>query len=207
MCTPTLKYAGKLPSDDRYRAGCAAGEQIFDDSLSLRPTSWANLRTAEITLIKTILIYEPEVRASARGTLRTIPGVDFPLLAPPARPQGERRPLTWLPLHDADAWPSCAVDSALCSSRLLDIKMSIMAFSSTCACVSANFVHVRVALRSASVFRVKARGRPRVALACSACLLDMVATPRGPGTLHVLSMSYELIGDQVAASAELMVSL
>ena len=104
MCTPTLKYAGKLPSDDRSRAGCAAGEQIFDDSLSLRPSSWTNLRTAEITLIKTILIYEPEVRASGRGTLRTIPGVDSPLLAPPARHWGERRPLTWLPVHDADAY-------------------------------------------------------------------------------------------------------
>ena len=116
MRTCTLTNAWNLPSYDRSQACCVAGKQVFVDNLSLRPASWVNLRTAEIVLIKTILIYEPEVRASARGTLRTIPGVDSQLLAPPARPQGERRPLTWLPLHDADAWPSCAVDSALCSS-------------------------------------------------------------------------------------------
>ena len=54
--------------------------------------------------------------------------------------------------------------------------------------------------------RVEALGRLGVALARSARLLGMVATPRGPGTLYALSMSYELLGYKVVASAELMVS-
>ena len=53
------------------------------------------------------------------------------------------------------------------------------------------------------MFRVKALGRPGVAVARSARLLGMVVTSRGPGTLHVLSMSYELSGNSVVSSAEL----
>ena len=65
---------------------------------------------------------------------------------------------------------------------------------------------MRVALRSASACRVKALGRPGVALARSARLFGIVVTPRGPGTLDVLSISYKLLGYKVVASAELMVS-
>ena len=39
MRTPSLNYAWKLPSDARSQACCIAGEQIFDDSLSMRPSS------------------------------------------------------------------------------------------------------------------------------------------------------------------------
>ena len=69
--------------------------------------------------------------------------------------------------------------------------------------MSADFVYVRVALRSASVCRVKALGRPGVALARSARLFGIVVTSRGPGTLHVLSIPYEPSGNEVISSGEL----
>ena len=110
MHTPTHEYAGNLPSFYPSQPSRVAGEQVFDDNCSLRPSSSRKLANAEITLIKTILIYEPEVRARARGAVRTIPRVDSPLLTPPVHPWRERRPLTWLPLHDDGAWPVCAVN-------------------------------------------------------------------------------------------------
>ena len=100
--------------------------------------------------MKTIMIYEPGVRASARRTVRTIPGVDSQLLTPPARPRGERCTPTCLPLHDGDAWLLCAVNSARYAASFLDIKMSINAFAFSCACASADFFCVRVTLRSES---------------------------------------------------------
>ena len=86
MRTPTLNCAGKLPSLYASQAGCIAGEQIFDDCCSLRPSSRCKVASAEITLIQSVLKYESEVRASARGALLPIPGVDSPLLSPPERP-------------------------------------------------------------------------------------------------------------------------
>ena len=174
MRTPTLNYAPKLPLVYPSQACCGAGEQFFDDSFSLRPPSRTNLRTAEIALMETISMYEPEVRASARGTVHTIPKVDSPLLTPPARLQGERCTHTWLPLHDSDPWPSCAVDSAPLSLRFPDIKVSITAFASSCACPSADFSCVPFTLRSESVCRVESHGRPGVTLArfvllCGVC--------------------------------------
>ena len=58
-------------------------------------------------------------------------------------------------------------------------------------------------VRSAGECRVKALGRPGVALSCLAHVFGMVATPRCFDTLHVLSIPYKLIGDNVAVSAEL----
>ena len=110
--TPTHEHAGNLPSFYPSQPSCVADEQVFDDSCSLRPSTSRKLANAEIAFINTILIYEPKVRARARGAVRTIPGVDSPLLTLPAHPCRERHPLTCLPLHDDDAWPSCAVDSA-----------------------------------------------------------------------------------------------
>ena len=46
-----------------------------------------------------------------------------------------------------------------------------------------------------------------VTLARLAGLFGMLITSRGPGTLHVLSTPYELLGNKVAASAELIMSL
>ena len=39
MRTHTLNYASKLPSVYLSQACCSAGEQLFDDSCSLRPSS------------------------------------------------------------------------------------------------------------------------------------------------------------------------
>ena len=105
MRSPTLNYASKLPSVYPSQTCCVAGEQFFADSFILRPSSRCKVAYAEIAVMETILIYEPAVRASARGTVHTIPGVDSQLLTPPARPQGERCTPTLLPLHDSDAWP------------------------------------------------------------------------------------------------------
>ena len=46
-----------------------------------------------------------------------------------------------------------------------------------------------------------------VTLARLAGLFGMLITSRGPGTLHVLSTPYELLGDKRVPSAELMVKL
>ena len=46
-----------------------------------------------------------------------------------------------------------------------------------------------------------------VTLARLAGLFGMLITSRGPGTLHVLSTPYELLGDKRVSSAELMVKL
>ena len=149
-------------------------------------------------------MYAPEVRTSPRGTVHTIPEVDSPLLTPPARPRGERCTPTWLPLHDCDAWPSCAVDSARISWSLLDIKESITAFASSCARPSADFRCVPVTLRSESVCHVKALGRPGVALARLVHLCGVWRHVRCTGALHVLSICYELSGNEVVHLAELM---
>ena len=50
-------------------------------------------------------------------------------------------------------------------------------------------------------------GGPGVALAWLARLFGIVVTPRGLGTLHVLSIPYELLGDTRVPLAELMVKL
>ena len=84
---------------------------------------------------------------------------------------------------------------------------SITTFSLSCARASANFWRAVVALRIESAWRVDWLGRPRVALARLSCLFGIVVTPRGPGTLHVLSIPYELLGDKGISSAELMVRL
>ena len=157
--------------------------------------------------METILMYEPEVRASARGTVHTIPGVDSPLLTPPARLQGERCTHTWLPWHDSDPWPSCAVDSAPLSLRFPDIKESIIAFASSCACPSADFSCVPFTLRSESVCRVESHGRPGVAVARLVPLCGLWQVVIHTGALHVLSTCYELSGNKVVNSAELRVRL
>ena len=90
--TPTHEYAGKLPSVYRSQPSCVAGEQVFDDCCSLRPSTSRKAANAEITLITSILVCEPEVRASTRGALLPIPGVDSPLLRPPEHPQGAAPP-------------------------------------------------------------------------------------------------------------------
>ena len=207
MRTPTLDYASKLPSDDPSQACCIAREQYFDDSFNLRPSSRCKLADDEIALMETILMYAPEVRACALGTVHTIPRVDSPLLTPPARPRGERCTPTWLSLHVSDPWPSCAVDSAILSLRLPDIKESITAFASSCARPSADFCCVPVTLRSESVCRVKALGRPGVALARLVHLCGVWRHVRCTGALHVLSTCYELSGNKVVHSAEVRVSL
>ena len=84
---------------------------------------------------------------------------------------------------------------------------SITTFSCSCARASADFWHAVVALRIESACRVDWLGGPRVALARLSCLFGIVVTPRGPDTLHVLSTPYELLGNKVAASAELIMSL
>ena len=58
MRTPTLDRAGNLPSVHFSQGCCVAGEQIFDDSHSFRPSSLSSVASAEITLKTTILIYE-----------------------------------------------------------------------------------------------------------------------------------------------------
>ena len=87
------------------------------------------------------------------------------------------------------------------------ILESIMSFSSSCACASADIWRTGVALRIESAWRVEALGRAGVALARLAGQCGIVVTPRGPNTLHVLSTPYELLGNKVAASVELMVRL
>ena len=82
-----------------------------------------------------------------------------------------------------------------------------MSFSSSCACASADIWRTGVALRIESAWRVEALGRAGVALARLAGQCGIVVTPRGPNTLHVLSTPYELLGNKVAASVELMVRL
>ena len=99
------------------------------------------------------------------------------------------------------------MDSALSSSSLLDIKMSIVAFSSICACASAELLRAQIVLRSASACRVEWLCRARVALARLAGQYGTVVTPRGPGAMHVLSIHYKLPGNEVVPSAELTVRL
>ena len=62
-------------------------------------------------LFSMILIREPEVRVSARGTLGTIPGVDPPLFLPPARPWGERHRLTLA------AWLTTVLLAVVCGAQ------------------------------------------------------------------------------------------
>ena len=47
-------------------------------------------------------------------------------------------------------------------------------------------------------------GRPHVTLARFPGQYGIVVTPGGPEALHVLSTAYELLGNKVAALAELM---
>ena len=116
-------------------------------------------------LISMILIREPEVRASARGSLVTIPGVDPPLFHPPARPWGERRPLTFTAFLRGAAQLSCAEHSA----RRLSIEFNNLTcgtfFSLSCTRASADFLRPVVALRTESACRVEALSRTGVALA------------------------------------------
>ena len=79
---------------------------------------------------------------------------------------------------------------------------SITAFSLSCARASADFWHAVVALRIESACRVDWLGGPGVALARLAHLYGIVVTPRGPGTLHVLSIPYELSRNNVTAAVE-----
>ena len=78
-----------------------------------------------------------------------------------------------------------------------------MAFSLFCAWPSADISCAVVALRIESACRVEWLSQPGVTLARLAGLFGMLITSRAPGTLHVLSISYELLGDKVAAPAEL----
>ena len=54
-----------------------------------------------------------------------------------------------------------------------------------------------------SACRVESLGRPHVAPARLAGQCGIVVTPRGPGSLHMLSIPYELLGDKGVSSAEL----
>ena len=76
-------------------------------------------------------------------------------------------------------------------------------FSSICAWPSAEFLCAVIALRSESACRVESLGRPHVAPARLADQYGRVVTTRGPGTLHVLSIPYQLLGDKGISSAEL----
>ena len=96
------------------------------------------------------------------------------------------------------------MDSAQISWSLMDIKMSITAFASSCTRPSADFFCVPVALRSESVCRVEALARPGVALARLVLLCGVWRHVRCTGALHVLSICYELSGNNVVHSAELM---
>ena len=60
---------------------------------------------------------------------------------------------------------------------------------------------------SASVCRVEALGRPGVALARLVHLCGVWRHVRCTGALHMLSTCYELSGNKVVPSAELMASL
>ena len=86
-------------------------------------------------------------------------------------------------------------------------KITILPFSLSCACASADFLRPAVALWTESACRVEWLCRPRVTLARLAGLYGVLATSRGPGTQYVLSIPYELLGDKGVASAELMVRL
>ena len=143
------------------------------------------------------------MRASSRGALKPMPGVDSPLLSAPEHPQGAA-PLTCL-AASLRRW--CL--SVVCRGQRaisFDLPMtleSIMSFSSSCACASADIWRTGVALRIESAWRVEALGRAGVALARLAGQCGIVVTPRGPGTLHVLCIPYELLGDKRVPSAEL----
>ena len=79
----------------------------------------------------------------------------------------------------------------------------VVSFSLICAWPSAEFLCAVVALRSESVCRVESLGRPHVAPARLSGQYGIVVTPRGPGSLHVLSIPYELLGAKGVSSAEL----
>ena len=76
-------------------------------------------------------------------------------------------------------------------------------FSSICAWPSLEFLCAVDALRSESACRVESLGRPHVTVARLADQYGIVVTPKGPGTLHVLSIPYQLLGDKGVSSAEL----
>ena len=80
-------------------------------------------------------------------------------------------------------------------------------FSLFCAWPSAEFLCAELGQRSGSACRVEWLGWPRVTLARLAGQYGMLVTSRGPETLHVLSIPYELLGDKRVSSAELMVKL
>ena len=69
---------------------------------------------------------------------------------------------------------------------------------------SAEFVRAEFGLRSGSACRVESQSRPHETLARFPGQYSIVVTPRGPVTLHVLSIPYELLGDKRVPSAELM---
>ena len=144
------------------------------------------------------------MRASSRGALKPIPAVDSPLLSPPEHLQGAAPPtllgclFTTVVLDRRVPWT--ARDDI---RRLPLILVSITAFSLSCARASANFWRAVVALRIESAWRVDWLGRPRLALARLAGRCGIVATPRGPGTVHVLSIPYKLLGDKRVPSTEL----
>ena len=76
-------------------------------------------------------------------------------------------------------------------------------FSSIYAWPSADFLCAVDALRSESACRVGGLSRPHVTVARLAGQHGMLVTSRGPETLYVLSIPYELLGDKRFPSAEL----
>ena len=69
---------------------------------------------------------------------------------------------------------------------------------------SAEFLRAEFGLRSGSACRVESLSRPHVTLARFPGQYSIVVTPRGPGTLYVLSIPYRLLGDKEVRSAERM---
>ena len=69
------------------------------------------------------------------------------------------------------------------------------------------FLRPEVALRIESACRVKALGRPRVALARTARPCGVWCVRSGAGASHMLSIPYELFRNKVVPSVELRESL
>ena len=86
-----------------------------------------------------------------------------------------------------------AYDSWLCDGLLFIL----------CMAISGHFVRGGCTEVSESACRVESLGRPHVAPARLAGQCGIVVTPRGPGSLHVLSIPYELLGAKGVSSAEL----
>ena len=82
-----------------------------------------------------------------------------------------------------------------------------VAFSLSWTRAAAEFLRAEIGLRSGSACRVDSLCGPHVTVARLAGQYGIVVTPRGPGTLHVLSLPYKLLGDKRVPSAELVVKL